>query len=106
MNAHSFRPWTAPLVLTATLGLCLALAASGCNRRDHGQVTPPRDPSGKPLPAGQYSIDLFKAEPRLGTAVVLLVDTSGSMGQPVKDRQGQKRPKNEIAREALEHIIQ
>lgn len=87
--------------------LCLILVVAGCNRNNKTGTPPPGiDSSGKAIPPGNYSIDLFKAEPRLGTAVVILVDTSGSMGQKVDDKAGKKRPKNELAREALENIIQ
>ena len=37
---------------------------------------------------------------------MILVDTSGSMSQPVNDRGGKQRPKYEIAREALDRIIE
>lgn len=50
-------------------------------------------------------IDLPKADLRPGTAVVVLVDTSGSMDQTVKDHAGKARPKFQIALDALEHII-
>lgn len=60
----------------------------------------------KSAPGGTYNIDLFKAEPRPGTAIVLLIDTSGSMAQNGNDRGGQSRPRNQIAHDALEHIIQ
>ncbi|HXG12723.1 MAG TPA: vWA domain-containing protein [Gemmataceae bacterium] len=106
MNRPVFRTWSARLAVAASLGLCLALA-SGCDKRSTSRP-PSGPPSASPVkmpPPGTYSIDLFKAEPRLGTAVVVLVDTSGSMGQAVKDKAGQKRPKHQIAREALEHII-
>jgi Mg-chelatase subunit ChlD len=59
-----------------------------------------------PGAASTYHLDLFKAEPREGTAVVVLVDTSGSMAQSVKDRGGKMRPKYLIARDALERIIE
>ena len=52
-----------------------------------------------------HHIDLPKAEPRPGTAVAILVDTSGSMAQPVPDAKGKPRPKSEIAREALNGIV-
>jgi Mg-chelatase subunit ChlD len=42
----------------------------------------------------------------MGTAVVILVDTSGSMSQQVPDGSGKMRPKIQIAREALDRIIQ
>lgn len=48
---------------------------------------------------------LPKAEQRLCTAVVILLDMSSSMSQDVKDRDGQRRPKSLIARDALERTI-
>jgi Mg-chelatase subunit ChlD len=86
-------------------GLCLLLAAAGCGRRaDHATA-----PAGRPAPpagaSGVSPIDLPAAAARPGIAVVILVDTSGSMGQRVRDRAGRQRPKHEIAREALERII-
>jgi Mg-chelatase subunit ChlD len=82
--------------------LGLALAALGCGRA--AQTTRAR--LGATYgPGGTYQIDLFKAEPHPGTAIVLLVDTSGSMAQSVKDQNGKMRPKNEIAGDALRHII-
>jgi len=84
------------------LGLSFALATFGCGK-SQTQV--------RKVPAGRtgittYHIDLPQTETRLGTAVVVLVDTSGSMEQPVHDQSGQLRPKYVIAREALERIVQ
>jgi Mg-chelatase subunit ChlD len=88
-----------------TLALGLALAALGCAYpTTKSQVH--STPAAWSAPGGKYQIDLFKAEPRPGTAVVILVDTSGSMGQSVRDKIGKLRPKYLIAREALEQIIQ
>src|SRR5262249_31927113 len=39
-------------------------------------------------------------------AVVILIDTSGSMKDPVKDATGNPRPKHQLAREALERIVE
>jgi hypothetical protein len=84
--------------------LCLALAALGCDgRAKYSSMSKPGESSG---PGGKYQIDLFKAEPREGTAIVILVDTSASMEQTVKDRDGKLRPKYLIAGDALRHIIQ
>lgn len=91
-----------PTVLAA---LWLATAA-GCGRsqpapvtRSPGPVTQPQSP--QPLP----NIDLPQPAQRLGTAVVLLVDISPSMAQSVPDHAGRQRPKNEIAREALQRVM-
>jgi uncharacterized protein YegL len=87
------------------LAVGLAVAAPGC-----GSKPPPKAPVAKappkPSPGGTYHLELFKAGPRPGTAVVILVDSSGSMDQVVPDRGGKSRPKHLIARDALENIIQ
>jgi Mg-chelatase subunit ChlD len=81
----------------------LAWLAAGCGESPTSHALPKTE-SPKP-PAAAYQVDLPKGEPRPGTAVVILVDTSGSMAQPVPDAAGKQRPKNEIAREALNHIV-
>src|SRR5262245_20816154 len=69
--------------------LCgLVLAAAGC---------------GRAVPVGP--IDLPKAPPRPGTAVVILVDTSGSMEESVPGKTGAREPKSKLAREALQQIL-
>jgi hypothetical protein len=73
------------------LGIGLALTGLGC---------------GRAAPTIPTHIDLPAAEPVHGTAVVILVDTSGSMRDPVRDHDGKKRPKDEIARAALDKIVQ
>ncbi|TWT41188.1 von Willebrand factor type A domain protein [Phycisphaerae bacterium RAS1] len=55
--------------------------------------------------AGRNAIDLPSVDQRLCTAVAIVVDTSGSMSQTVRDDAGRKRAKHEIAREALQGII-
>jgi hypothetical protein len=39
-------------------------------------------------------------------AVVILIDTSGSMADAVPDKTGNRRPKHQLAREALDRIVQ
>jgi len=70
------------------LGLCLGLPGLGC---------------GKSTPVGP--LKLPKAEPHPGTAVVILVDTSGSMKSSVPNKDGLKEPKSKLAREALQRIL-
>jgi Mg-chelatase subunit ChlD len=101
MSALRFRASLSSLAMTAIAGLCLVLAA-GCPNNSK----PPGSTSDRKAPPGDYHVDLPSGESRLGTAVVVVVDTSGSMSQSVKDRSGQRRPKYEIAREALARIIQ
>jgi hypothetical protein len=78
----------------------------GCGKNEP-QITyapasvPPR-PAAPLLPA----IELPQPSQRLGTAVVVLIDTSGSMVQLVPDERGQQRPKHELARAALARIVQ
>ncbi len=95
------RPCALPRLVVPVV---LALAAGGCGRpAPQAQV-----PSGSPPVArttGPYHIDLVRAPEHEGTAVVVLVDTSGSMGQAVKDASGKMRPKAQIAREALQGIV-
>ncbi len=85
----------------------LGLLAAGCGRdplRDAKTKT--SSPPGTPGFSVPWTIDLPQVEPRAGTAVAILIDTSGSMGQSVRDADGQQRPKHEIAREALRRIIE
>ncbi|HZN58732.1 MAG TPA: vWA domain-containing protein [Planctomycetota bacterium] len=83
----------------------LGILAAGC---DPDAATGPSrdrsgDASGSRRPAS--SIRLPEVDPRLCVGVAILVDTSSSMQQQVRDSEGRKRPKEEIAREALERII-
>ncbi len=74
--------------------------------RDSSSSTGGRSPSrqsGKRVSAGP--IDLPQADQRLCTGVVLLVDTSGSMNQKVRDRGGAEQPKHVIARAAIDRIV-
>jgi hypothetical protein len=70
------------------LALCLGLAGLGCGN------SPPAGP-----------VNLPRTEPRPGTAVVILVDTSGSMNAAVPNKDGHKEPKSKLAREALQRIL-
>jgi hypothetical protein len=85
---------------------CLA-AAAGC-----GSSAPPPPPRSASPPAVTTTaaslppIELPQPSQKLGTAVVLLIDVSPSMAQTVPDHAGHKRPKSEIAREAVQRIIQ
>lgn len=70
------------------LGFCLGLVGPGC---------------GGSKPDG--SIALPKTTPHPGTAVVILVDTSGSMSSSVPDKEGVQQPKSKLAHEALQRIL-
>jgi Mg-chelatase subunit ChlD len=90
--------------MAAYFGLSLLLVTLGCGKSQSPvrKLAPLRT---EPV-TSSFHIDLPQTETRLGTAVVVLVDTSGSMEQPVRDQAGQLRPKYEIAREALERIVE
>jgi Mg-chelatase subunit ChlD len=88
--------------LAFVTGLAL-LATVGCGGPPQTQPGP--KVQAPKAPPAVHRVDLPKVETRPGTAVVILVDTSGSMAQRVMDAQGQPRPKNEIAREALKGIV-
>ncbi len=88
------------------LGVVIMAALSGCKPRQDTKPMPAKAPVTEPRFHSPYTINLPKVDQRLGTAVVVLLDTSGSMANPVQDRTGRSRPKHEIAREALEGILQ
>src|SRR5215210_5999043 len=95
--------WTGRLLF---VGVLAAVFGSGCGRTSTATVAV-GSPAVAPGAAstGVAPIDLPTADPRAGTAVVILVDTSGSMNQRVNDRGGKSRPKFLIARDALDRII-
>ena len=97
-------------VLALAVGCCLTIP--GCGRATPSTpvvrqpVSAPPSP-GKPQASLLPHIDLPQPSQRLGTAVVILVDVSGSMQQTVGDHAGHQRPKHEIAgAEAAWKIIQ
>jgi uncharacterized protein YegL len=84
--------------------VCVAMLSAGCEQRS--SPPPPKAATNPPSPApGAAAIDLPKVDQRLCTAVVLLIDTSGSMSQSVPDRGGAQQPKHLIARRALDRIV-
>ncbi len=82
----------------------LLLAAAGCDF-EAGRRDRERPVKAAARPESPPGIDLPQAEQKLCTAIVILLDTSSSMLQSVRDRGGAHRPKHEIAREAIERII-
>src|SRR4051812_23331787 len=72
-----------------------------------GRSHPPPPGSHQPTTAkpeqGSLIPKIALAQPnqRLGTAIVVLIDTSGSMNQPIRNHAGQQQPKNVIAQAAL-----
>src|SRR6266851_10072554 len=81
----SNRARSAALV-AALIGVTLI---SGCSDSQPGPIT-----SSQPAKGGAGSI-----------GVVILIDTSGSMKDLVPDKDGKKRPKNQLANEALTEIL-
>jgi Mg-chelatase subunit ChlD len=85
------------LVALAAAAPCLV---AGCGVRYDAPPVPPGGEAPK-KPASEIP----QVEPRLCTAVVVLLDASSSMNQRVRGNDGAERPKHVIAREALERII-
>lgn len=90
--------------------IAIAMTAVGCGRASKPHPQAPLAPSPVNSTSNSGSnllphIDLPQPSQRLGTAVVILIDTSGSMEQRVNDHAGHQQPKYQIAREALQKII-
>jgi Mg-chelatase subunit ChlD len=90
-------------VFTLSFAAGLGWAVLGCGRTMDPTSAKPVSGAGSP---GAATVDLPKVAPRPGTAVAILIDTSGSMEQPVPDQPGKLRPKYMIAHDALDRIIQ
>lgn len=95
------------LALLLAVSLTTGLAIAGCSR---AKPSPPKAPRGSSNTTATTAsllptIDLPSPSQRLGTAVVILIDTSGSMLQTVRDHSRHQVPKHEIARAALQKII-
>src|SRR4051794_15638114 len=84
--------------------LCVSAVFFGCGRDEKHQLPKSAADRTPASHTGMAPIDLPKAEPKPGVAVVVLVDTSGSMAHSVRNRAGQSQPKYEIAREALDRV--
>jgi Mg-chelatase subunit ChlD len=84
--------------------VALAVSSFGCGRADRG----PPPSTGPTVPSDESrigEIELPEVDQRLCTSVVLLVDTSPSMGDAVDDGRGGQRRKFDIAREVLRGVI-
>jgi hypothetical protein len=85
---------------TASLTLVLIpLALLGCGRAPPSGTTAPARSVGYP------HVALPEAPARDGIAVVVLLDTSGSMAGKVLDPSKKLRPKADIARDALQRVV-
>jgi uncharacterized protein YegL len=91
------------ITLSGLLVLSMAIVA-GCGKDN--PPTPRRSDTVAPSKkqGGDKVIDLPTADQRLCTGIVILLDTSGSMQQSVKDAEGNERPKSQLAAEALARI--
>ena len=99
--------WFSRAVLLGTILVLVPI--SGCGRAPDPspkKIGPAPMPGTGPVKHGIMPIDLPQGEQKPGAGVVVLVDTSGSMAQAVNDKDGKQRPKNLIARDALERIVQ
>jgi len=96
------RPARTCVVIAA--GFCAFVLLAGCE--ESPLPSRPSAAANRPSPAPvAAAIDLPKVDQRLCTAVALLIDTSGSMSQDVRDRGGGQQAKYLIARQALERIV-
>jgi Mg-chelatase subunit ChlD len=90
------------------LSVCAAAAVAGAlpgGCKDESESTA-RRPGGGSRREATREVQLPRVDARLCTAVVLLIDTSGSMGQRVPDKGGVSCPKFEIAADALARIVE
>jgi hypothetical protein len=91
MNRDNPKRWISPGRLAASVALlAVFLWGAGCADK----AGPPVVVSSQPAKGGPGSI-----------GVVILIDTSGSMNDPVKDKDGKNRPKYQLANEALTEIL-
>src|SRR5262245_66516077 len=93
---------------TLTKSLLAVLLVAGCGRST--SVPTKSVPTQVPTATaggsiGITPIELPGAEPKAGVAIVNHVDTSGSMLQPVKGKEGKPAAKHVIAREAIDSIV-
>lgn len=107
-------------LLWAALACCLASCDRGGDRSPPGLnpsasvpagsapasgLTANEEPAKESPEAELARIGLRAADAKLCTCIVVLLDASSSMREDVPDAEGKKRPKQEIAREALERIV-
>ncbi len=93
--------------LLLTVGMILVL---GCGRADPTQPSANKgaNPTGRPtVRKSRYDrlLQLPQVDQKPGTAVVLIVDTSGSMKVKVSDGSGGKKPKSEIAAGVIQQVV-
>jgi len=101
----AWRGQLARRAIVASLAPALMFSSTGCDHSP-GSSSPAPSGSSEAAERGEPVIDLPTADQRLCTAVVILIDTSGSMSQDVPDRGGERRPKHVIARDALSRIVE
>src|SRR5947208_343054 len=93
-----------PMILVAVGLIVIGVACGGGGPPSGG---PSSTTFGQPGRSFSYPhIDLPSTPAKSGTAVVILVDTSGSMAAPVPDAKKALRPKSQIAADALHRIVE
>jgi hypothetical protein len=85
--------------------LCATMSVAGCGRRKTTGVGPGMGANAGVVPGIASPIDLPQVEVKPGTAIMILVDTSGSMGKSVRAAAGAEQPKHQIAQDALRRIL-
>lgn len=115
IRRNSNKPSHGPLVFAALLGMfamacCLMSTMISGQRRPGPQQTYQVRPSpGHAKPAVNPLQNLLRVSQGVkreeGTAVVVLMDTSGSMAESVRDGADSESPKIEIARRCAERLI-
>ena len=82
----------------------VVVAAKACDRSE-----PPSSTVSTPIPVTNPIQDILRqgnpAPSQEGIAAVILVDTSGSMGEPVRDAEGNQKPKIKIAQQAAMNLV-
>ena len=92
-----------PILMRVAMLLTLLVMVVGCEKQ--GQQAPSgATPSNSTTTPGQ-TVALPQVDQRICTAVAILVDTSGSMEQKVRDRSQRMQAKSAIARDALRKIV-
>lgn len=102
--------WKPAGLMTAAILTAGWINLNGCESKTESNGSAQPDPNrvrpgSSAREASAEEIPLPQTDQRLCTGVVVLIDTSGSMGNAVPGADGRPRPKHQIAREALQRIV-